>query len=581
MKPTLLGLVLVVALAGSRAAAQVQPPNVAPLPPAWAQALDVQVGSFQSLHVTPMPGGQLAVAVVMGGQPCTIELAPYDLRGPQYRLLVEGPAGLTLVEDAPAPSTWQGAIAGESGSVVAATVVDGAVKAWLRRGNGEVWVVQPIRDVVPGAPATSHAVYRGADSLPRSMQCGVTQAAVPVPASQGGEDVEYVCDIALEADYPLYQANGSNVATTQNDVLGVLNAVNTIYRNDVQIRFVASTLIVDSAPDPYTTSVANTLLTQFQQRWQSTYASVARDVAHLFTGRNVGAASSGTIGIAYLGAICNFGYGYGLTQTRWSTNFAYRVAVTAHELGHNFNAAHCDGQTGCAIMCSGAGGCTGVVTTFSAYERNQITAFRNAATCLSLQPTLPQITSATPNTWLTVNPPQITLAGSGFFGVNQVNIGSTPVTSGITVVSDTQLRFTPPVGTPLGPQLVSATNSAGTSNVALVVVNAANPCQVIVPTATYGGATLAWRMGGWPGDPAILGVSVVNSTSPFLGQQLMDGFLTLWNGVLDARGLANLSIIVPPGLLTGFTIYSQLLDIDPATNTLRSVSSLPGTWIVF
>ncbi|MBM3973031.1 MAG: hypothetical protein FJ301_02895 [Planctomycetes bacterium] len=574
----MLRAVFVLALVAVAARAQGYPTH---LPPAWAQAFAVQSGTLQSLALPATPVGNVAVPVVMGGVPILIELAPFDVRSPGFQLWTRHGDQLTEVVPSPAAATWRGAIAGEVGSAVAATIVAGGLKAYVRRGNGEVWVVQPLRDVMPAAAATTHAVFRGADTLPQPGHCGVTQAPVAVPAGGGSGDIVYVCDLALEADYPLYQANGSSLTNTQNDVLGVINAVDLIYRNDVQIDFAVTQLVVNSAPDPYTTSVANTLLTQFQQRWTTTYAAVPRDIAHLMTGRNVGQASGGTIGLAYVGSVCSFTYGYGLSQTRWTTNFALRVAVTAHEIGHNFNAAHCDGQTGCAIMCSSAGGCTGVVNTFSAYERAQIVAFRATAPCLTAQPTTPQITSTTPNSFLTVNPPLITLNGTGFYGVNLVTIGGLPVTTGITVVSDTQMRFTPPIGVPLGPQLLSVTNSAGTSNVQLVSVNPANPCLLFVPSATYGGATLAWRMGGWAADPALLGVSIVNSTSPFLGQQLMDGFLTLWSGVLDSRGLANFSVVVPPGLLTGFTIYSQLLDIDPATNTLRSVSTLPSTWIVF
>jgi hypothetical protein len=323
------------------------------------------------------------------------------------------------------------------------------------------------------------------------------------------------------------------------------------------------------------------LLSQFQQRWTTTYAAIPRDVAHLLTGRNVGQASGGTIGVAYLGSVCNLVFGYGLSQTRFSSNFALRVAVTAHEIGHNFNASHCDGQTGCAIMCSTAGGCSGSVNAFSATERAQIVAFRTAAPCLTVQPSTPQITSITPNTFLTVNPTVLTINGSGLFGVNLVTIGGTAITAGITVVSDAQVRVVPPIGLPLGPLLVSVTNSAGTSNVQLVVANPANPCLVFVPSATFGGATMTWRMGGWPGDPALLGIGFVNTTTPFLGQPLMDGFILIWSGVLDGRGLANFAVPLPPGLLTGFTFYSQLLDVDPATGGLRSVSTLPSTWIVF
>jgi hypothetical protein len=84
----------------------------------------------------------------------------------------------------------------------------------------------------------------------------------------------------------------------------------------------------------------------------------------------MGQSSGGAIGIAYVGAICNLGAAYGVSQSRYTANLTRRVAVTAHEVGHNFNAQHCDALPPCYIMCSGVGGCQNVQTTFSQNERN-------------------------------------------------------------------------------------------------------------------------------------------------------------------------------------------------------------------
>jgi hypothetical protein len=84
---------------------------------------------------------------------------------------------------------------------------------------------------------------------------------------------------------------------------------------------------------------------------------VQRDVAHLWTGRNM---TGSTIGIAYLGVICG-GSSYGVDQIRFSNNFNSRVALFAHELGHNWDASeHCNDDSECRIMCAGLGGCDGL-----------------------------------------------------------------------------------------------------------------------------------------------------------------------------------------------------------------------------
>jgi hypothetical protein len=414
--------------------------------------------------------------------------------------------------------------------------------------------------------------------MPANGRCGVVAAPQPCPApSAGGGDTWWVCDLALEADHPLFVLNGSNVAATQTDVLGVVNAVDVIFRTDVQVHFVVSQLIVDAAPDPYTTNVAPTLLAQFQSHWNNNLAAIPRDLAHLFSGRPLDAYSGGTIGYAYVGVVCDPSNGYGVSQTRWSANYAYRVGVTAHELGHGFNATHCDGQPQCSVMCSTIGGCSGNTGSLSPSEQMQIVAFRQSSSCLTQQATLPQITSASPTQLATVAPPLVTLGGNGFLGATQVNVGGVAVTSGLQVLGDTQLRFVPPAGLALGFHPVSVTNAAGTGNSTAVWYVASNPCQLVVPATVAGGSTLAWQLGGWPNDVGLLGVSFYSTSSPFLGASLLDGFLLLWAGPLDARGMAGFAVPVPAGLLTGYTAYSQLLDVIPSSNTLRSVSATPGT----
>jgi len=278
--------------------------------------------------------------------------------------------------------------------------------------------------------------------------------------------------------------------------------------------------------------------------------------------------------------VCNLPSAYGLSQTSLTNNFGVRVGLTAHELGHNFAAQHCDGQSGCAIMCSQLGGCTNNLATFSAGERAQISSFVQSASCLQLLPDPPQLSSAVPAQFVTVNPGILTLTGTGLLGTTSVTIGSTQVNSGFTVLGDTQLRLVPPAGLSLGSKPVSVTNAAGTSNPVLVTYAAADPAQLLVPAAALGGTTLTWTMGGWPGDTGYLGISFVSTTSPFLGLTLLDGFLPLWIGTLDARGMAALTVPVPAGLLTGVSVFSQLLDENAGQGTLRSVSNVRTTLVL-
>src|SRR5690606_28153586 len=130
--------------------------------------------------------------------------------------------------------------------------------------------------------------------------------------------------------------------------------------------------------NPYTATSDNALLEQFRDHWNDNYADVARDVAHLMTGAGFGLVA----GLAYNHVICNPSSAYGWSSQE-SFNLASRTATTAHELGHNWGANHCDGDADCAIMCSITPGCSNSLTTFGSNSVAAITAMRDAATCLT------------------------------------------------------------------------------------------------------------------------------------------------------------------------------------------------------
>jgi hypothetical protein len=563
------------ALAQNPAATEgVPPPRLLPAPPTLLQQFDVGAGTVQELFLQQTSGGY-AVELWVGGAIRTLVMQPHDVRAPGFQLMVVDAQGMHQVPTPPSV-TYRGGLADLADSRAAATIVDGSLRAMLRTASGDTWVIQPVREVDPTAGPRVHVVFRSVDSLPRAVTCGVQANVQPAPAA-GGEDVLYECQLAIEADYPFYQLNGSNVTTTQNDVTSVINVVDTIYRNDVQIDMLVTQIIVNTVPDPYTSSVASQLLPQFGNYWNAFRGGVVRDTAHLFTGRPMGASSNGAIGIAYLGVTCNVGNAYGVSQSRWSSNLSYRAAVTAHEIGHNFNAGHCDGSPPCYIMCSGIGGCNNVQSTFSQGERSQIIAYRQSIGCLSLLPTQPSLTSASPTTVKTFRPPLVTLNGNGLIGVNQIQVGTSTVTSGISVLSDTQLRFTPPTGLALGTHAVRVVNSAGTSNAINLTVGPTNPIELAAPGVVLGGGTFLAEFGGMPGDHAWFLVGLANTTAPLSGFPVLASFSVLQISLLDTRGLGSYSIPIPPGVLSGLRAYTQVIAIDPTTTTIRSVSNIGNT----
>jgi hypothetical protein len=202
----------------------------------------------------------------------------------------------------------------------------------------------------------------------------------------------FIAKIAFDTDFEFFQKNGSSVANTVIDIENVMNNVSLVYDRDVNIGYEYTGFVVRStASDPYNTSVMNDLLCEFRTKWNSLPESdIPRDIAQIFTGKSI---QGSVIGLAWLGVLCNQqgndcgGFGnlaYSAVESRFSLLNDFRVSLSAHELGHNWQAQHCDSAAPCNIMCSGLNGCQGTTGTnlkFSAGEQTQIINFRNAVGC--------------------------------------------------------------------------------------------------------------------------------------------------------------------------------------------------------
>jgi len=355
----------------------------------------LNVDDYQLIDLDLPPDGaeSIVVPILLDGVEYTLVLDRHSVRSPDFRLLVPGPDG-QMIEVAPPPvRTYQGGLAEAPDSRAAASLLNGQLEA-LIVSDGVQWGIQPLTDALPDANRVVHVVYRQSDVRPIDGVCG-TDLLDPIEGQEqglkrgsdtgGGYETRgtcpMTCEIAFDADVEFYQRNGSSVSATQADIENVLNAMEVIYDRDTDIVYDLTTTIVrTSEPDPYSSTDAGTLLNQFRTEWNTNQGSVHRDIAHLMTGKNI---DGSVIGVAWLSVICNSSNGYGLSQSRFTTNMTNRVGLTAHEVGHNWSAQHCDGDGDCYIMCSGLGGCAGDVTRFGSRSINAITGYRDTRACLS------------------------------------------------------------------------------------------------------------------------------------------------------------------------------------------------------
>lgn len=337
------------------------------------------VGSLQTLDVPLSPGaGPVLIDVEIAGRDVVLELERHSLRAGDFKLLVSAPDGRLVEMPAPAPNTWRGVASGLDGATVTATINDQGLTAIVDHGAAGIeWQIQP----AAGHPSGTYSVARAEDLIIPPGTCGVPDGS---PA-QPGPPISFLgtglqlCELALDSDYEFYLDNGSSVGNTVDDMERIINRVDDIYVRDADVTFLIGTIVVRSnSNDPYTTSNAGDLLDQFAFQWQNNFGFVQRDLAHMFTGR---ALNGGTIGVAFLSQVCSSGLGYGLSE-RFTTNLVARTGLTAHEIGHNFSAQHCNGSSNCRIMCATLGGCSNDVTQFAPAVANGIRSYAIGRPCL-------------------------------------------------------------------------------------------------------------------------------------------------------------------------------------------------------
>jgi len=169
--------------------------------------------------------------------------------------------------------------------------------------------------------------------------------------------------IATDADYEFFQQTrgASNLPTnTNNFILSQLNIVDGLFESALNLRInVTSQRVFTSSNTPYNSTNANTLLGQFRTEWINNRRNIRRNIAHLFTGKNL---EGNIAGVAFWpGQISNPNApvtGSNHRAFSLSRNWSRMYRIVAHEIGHNLNANHpasidclCDMSFHSSIMC--------------------------------------------------------------------------------------------------------------------------------------------------------------------------------------------------------------------------------------
>jgi hypothetical protein len=362
--------------------------------------LDTQVVAEQVRQT-----GRLSIPTAAGTFDLT--LAPHDLRAANYRAEVSLEGGeVRAIEQGPV-RTYKGTVAGMKGAEARFTIDENTVEGLIITPS-ELYFVEPANRYSASASSTDFIAYTAADLLLTSFgECAVTMAEkvgnqairveseVPKVSGPIAEELfspARIVDLATEADFE-YFTNFPSAAAANNEIISIMNQVEGIYNTQFGLQFtIVFQNVWATAGDPYTTADPGAALDQFRAYWNANRGSVARDLAHMWTGKDFNDPATPendlTIGIAYRpGVDCPLGtFGYGMSE-RFSSSPA-KFLLTAHEIGHNFNATHTDNpvRPGCSNTIMGSSLGSGTLQQFCPFSVNEIDTQANAkVACLSRQ----------------------------------------------------------------------------------------------------------------------------------------------------------------------------------------------------
>jgi hypothetical protein len=320
-------------------------------------------------------------------------------------------------------NTYKGTIPESNNSTIRLTITEKGDVEGLFFQDKELYFIDSENRLDPNGNANRLVIYQADDVINNEQgSCGVPHVqgikrAVEFLYSQAvtAEATTREVELATEADYEYVTAAGG--ATQANSLIAsIINQVEGIYTQELGISFnIVYQHTWATADDPYTSTAAGTMLTEFRNYWNSNFSNIRRDLAHMWTGKDM---DGSTVGIAYVGVVCrSASSSYGVSQRL--TGQVSRVGLTAHEIGHNFSASHVT-TSECTNTIMYPSLSSSLQLTFCQYSRDEInTHVTTYPSCLALVDSSPTPTP-TPSPTPTPTPTGNLITNPGFEADNAI-----------------------------------------------------------------------------------------------------------------------------------------------------------------
>jgi hypothetical protein len=313
---------------------------------------DSQIVYFEPVHLSaPSNAGQQKSS-------STRELQ-FDAYGRRFAVTLEPNNRLSSLLQTKSGSShlalYRGSVNGAPGSWARISMAEGKIQGMLWDG-AELYVIEPVAELQGSLPANAGAdpdataIFRLKDVVmaPGAASC---DSDTSTTASKGSD--AYNAMLAeLKGSPAIMQAVGAtkrleismlgdglfmnrfnNATLAREEILRRVNLIDGIFSSQLGIEI--SVPSIDIGDSLSGTTSASSLLNELGDLRKRSPNLNSRGLTHLFTGRNL---DGTTVGIAFVGSVCDRQYGAGLTE---SSNTPWIEAlIAAHEIGHSLGAPH-------------------------------------------------------------------------------------------------------------------------------------------------------------------------------------------------------------------------------------------------